>query len=98
MRHRPFRDWCADRITVGWIVRRIWPADPIHIGPTHCYVIRHPRFVWYARDPFLMRDSSLDPRRQWGELRQAYRFAHLQDAESCLMWQELDGIIEQVPL
>lgn len=92
------RDWAADRITVGWAVRKLWPAPPIRLGPTSCFVIRHPRFVWYARDPYLLRDSSLDPRRQWGQLRQAYRFATRDAAENCLMWQEIDGTVEEMSL
>lgn len=46
----------------------------------------------------MLRDSSDDPRRQWGQLRQAYRFPTLAAAEQCLQWQEHDGIIEAVEL
>lgn len=98
MEPRPFRDWWADRLTVGWIVRRIWPEYEIRLGPTHCYVIRHPRFVWYMRDPYSLKAVSDDPRRQWGQLRQAYRFPTEETARSCVMWQELDGIVERVEL
>ena len=98
MSARPFRDWWADRTAVGWAVRRIWPSEVLRIGPTHCYVIRHERFVWYMRDPYMMRDSSVDPRRQWGQLRQAYRFPTRDAAEYCLQWQEIDGVIEPVEL
>lgn len=98
MSARPFRDWWADRLTVGWAVQRIWPSEEYRLTPTHCYVIKHRMFVWYMRDPYMLRDSSDDPRRQWGQLRQAYRFPTLAAAEQCLQWQEHDGIIEAVEL
>lgn len=98
MSSRPFRDWWADRITVGWLVERIWPEPEIHLGPTHCYVIRHDRFLWYMRDPYMMKAASDDPRQQWGQMRQAYRFPTEQAAQQCLMWQEITGVIEKVDL
>ena len=95
---RQIRDWLADRITIGWLVRIVWPEPEIRIGPTHCYVIRHPTLVWYLRDPHRLRDSSDDPRRQWGPIHQAWRFPTCDSAENCLMWQEYTGVIEAVKL
>ena len=91
------RDRLAGRMFIGPVVRHFFPSELIKLGPDHVYVIRHPRFAMYSRDPFNMKDNYSDPRAQWGTLKQAHRFGSYKSAESCVMWQEIDGIIEQIP-
>ena len=62
------RLWAACRPVLGLIIR----GRPVLFPPTYYYLVRHPRFVLYLRRPY---DESNDPRRVWGRLEHAYRFA-----------------------
>jgi len=84
------RLWAANRPVLALIVR----GRPILLPVRTLYIVRHPRFALWWRDPWQLRTNAGDPRSDWGPRERAYRFGSTDAANHALATNDVAGIIE----
>lgn len=60
------------------------------------YIIKHDLVKLYLRDPYRVRPKAGDPRSDWGQLAQAWRFGSEDGAIHAMRLQGWDGTVERV--
>ena len=85
--------WSLGRPILGMFVK----DRPILLRPPNYYVVRHPRFAIYWRDPYKLRSDNTRHLSGWGKLGQAWRFSTLEIATGLLSEMNENGIIESYP-
>jgi hypothetical protein len=92
------RNELAQRMFIGPIIRRLFPAPEIpDYRPTNVYIIEHPRLTMFHRDPFQIRPNAGDPRSDWGTANRAWRFRTEDQARYAMESAGVDGTIRMVP-
>lgn len=92
MRER-LRSWAICRPILGMFVK----GRPILLRPPNYFVVRHPRFARYWRDPYCLKETSGNPLSDWGKFRQAWKFGSQEIAERVLVEMGETGVIESYP-
>ena len=92
MRER-LRSWAICRPILGMFVK----GRPILLRPKNYFVVRHPRFARYWRDPYCLKETSGNPLSEWGKFRQAWKFGSEELAKGVLSEMGETGVIESYP-
>ena len=85
--------WALDRPVLSLFVK----DRPILLRPPNYFVVRHPRFCRYWRDPYCLKETSGNPLSDWGKFRQAWKFGSQEIAERVLVEMGETGVIESYP-
>lgn len=92
MRER-LHSWAICRPILGMFVK----GRPIVLRPPNYFVVRHPQFARYWRDPYCLKETSGNPLSDWGKFRQAWKFGSQEIAERVLVEMGETGVIESYP-
>ena len=86
------RWWALGRPLLSYVV----PARLIVFPPRYYYIVRHPKFPMYWRDPYMLRPNQSRHLAQWGKVDQAWRFGSAEQATQLLAESYGKGIIETI--
>lgn len=81
----------ACRPILGLLIR----GQPVPIPEPVAILVRHQRLGLWLRNPW---PEQSDPRRDWGDIRQAYRFHSLRYAHDTINEQQIPATAVEIPL
>lgn len=64
--------------------------------PKHFYVVKHPTFPMFLRDPYAMGKSAGDPRYDWCSFQRAFVFTSEAQAQYVCEWAGIDAVFVKV--
>ena len=86
--------WSRGRPVVSLFIKDRFTGFP----PKYFYVVRNHRISRYWRDPYGLRSNAGDPRSDWGERDQAWKFGTEESANQIMGEFGVTGSVEKIQL